>query len=137
MTFAPDFIDLDWSEYYWYDVACKESQARLFEFSAVTWAQLEASCKKQPEAWRERLAYVLGVGDAQREVPLLVRLVVDSSREVSLTARESLRCIEASTVLTVARSNPARCGLTIVAASELTSINDLLRSVYEAQGVPC
>ena len=82
----------------WYELGVAEARTLLAKLTAHDWRELSGIWKHQSEQWQDRLAYVLGNGNARYEVPQLMRMVAGGEKEVALTARDSLRGIDAGAV---------------------------------------
>lgn len=82
----------------WYEFGVAEARTLLAGLSADDWRELSGVWKQQSEQWQDRLAYVLGNGDARYEVPQLMRMIAGGEKEVALTARDSFRGIAAEAV---------------------------------------
>lgn len=88
----------------WYDDQASLVRAMLSHFTAAQWSELEKGCLTLAFAVQERLAYVLGDAEFTPEARVLLRLAGSQDREVSLTARESLRGMSFTTVQAAAIS---------------------------------
>jgi hypothetical protein len=82
----------------WYEFGVAEARTLLAQFTAHDWRELAGVWKQQPGEWQDRLAYVLGQGNARYEVPQLMRMIAEGEKEVALTARDSFRGIDAEVV---------------------------------------
>ena len=96
--FTPSFIDLSTLDH-WYDLGFQHSMVTLQRFSDEEWADLLASWRGQPVEWQDRLAYILGDGEAASECKLLLEMYRCAPQEVRLTAAENLRSIALGVVV--------------------------------------
>jgi hypothetical protein len=88
----------------WYDDQASLVRAMLSHFTVDQWSELEHRCLTLGLVIQERLAYVLGDAELVPEARILLRLTRSQDRQVSLTARESLRAMGFTTVHAAATS---------------------------------
>jgi len=85
------FLSLDFSDDFWSDEGVLHAHALVQNLGEGEWPKLRASWTARSEVWQIRCADVLPEGAPQEVIPVLIQMVRNASRDVCITALDSLR----------------------------------------------
>ena len=98
MSFAQldEYLNQEFSPDNWSDYAVIYAIELLQKLTLADWEELKSCWYNRPQEWQLRCAEILSDADSQQAIPLLLEMLETPDDELTLTAADSLRSIDAA-----------------------------------------
>ena len=98
MTFAQldEYLNQEFSPDNWSDHAVIYACELVQKLTPADWEELKSCWRDRPQEWQLRCAEIISDADSQQAIPLLLEMLETPDDELTLTAADSLRSIDAA-----------------------------------------
>ena len=98
MSFAQldEYLNQEFSPDNWSDHAVIYALELLQKLTLADWEELKSCWCNRPQEWQLRCAEIISDADSQQAIPLLLEMLETPDDELTLTAADSLRSIDAA-----------------------------------------
>jgi hypothetical protein len=98
MSFAQldEYLNQEFSPDNWSDHAVIYAFELVQKLTPADWEELKSGWCDRPQEWQLRCAEIISDADSQQAIPLLLEMLETPDDELTLTAADSLRSIDAA-----------------------------------------
>jgi hypothetical protein len=91
-----EYLNKEFSPDNWSDSAVIYALEMVQQLTPADWDELKSCWRERPQEWQYRCAEIISDGDSQQAIPLLLEMLETPDDELTLTAADSLRSIDAA-----------------------------------------